>query len=441
MTATISFETIEIERLKPDPRNARTHSKKQIEQIAASITENGFVNPVLVNPELVLIAGHGRLRAARQLNLPLVPIIVVSGLSEAEERRLRIADNKIALNAGWDLDLLRSEFDDIEASGLDLAVTAFSNGELDVIRMPKLDVIEPFDPVPTEAVTKLGDIWLCDDHRIGCGDLLDCTSLSALMAGKRADAIVADSPYNTSNATHNGGKGKYRHREFKYAHGEMSVDEFTRFLTDTQAAMAANCRDGAVSFQFMDHHHAGEQIAAGDAVFGRRLNIAIWVKSNAGMGSLYRSQHEMIFVYVVGDAPHINNVELGKHGRNRTNVWNAPSVNAFGSRQDDLSLHATAKPVGLIADMILDVTARGNIVLDGFLGSGTTLLAAQRTGRRAFGLEIDAAYVDVSITRWMDVTGRQAVLESTGETFDQVRRRRDAERLTPVSEVESSNVR
>ena len=407
--ANTEYRMTEIHRIKPDPRNARTHSKQQVEQIAASIAENGFVNPIIVNPEGAIIAGHGRLRAARKLRLTTVPTIVVTGLTEAQERRLRIADNKIALNAGWDVDLLRIELADIEASGLNLDLTGFTTGEIDVLRMPKLVSEEPYDPVPVNAVTELGDIWICNGHRVGCGDLLDRVSLDALMAGARADAIVSDPPYNTSNANHNGGKGKFRHREFQYAHGEMTREQFTRFLIDTEGLMASRCRDSAVAFVFMDHHHAGEQIAAGEAVFDRRLNIAIWVKSNAGMGALYRSQHEMIFIYVAGEAQHVNNVALGKHGRNRTNVFNAPSVNAFGSRQDDLSLHATVKPTQLIADMIMDVTARGDIVLDGFLGSGTTLLAAERTDRRAFGLEIDPAYVDVGITRWMDLVGREAV--------------------------------
>jgi len=424
----IEFKEIEIHRLRPDPRNSRTHSKKQIDLIAASMTANGFVNPILINPDGVIIAGHGRLRAAKHLRLIKVPVITITGLSEAQERRLRIADNKIALGAGWDVDLLRIEMQEIKLSGLDLGLTGFSNGELDVLMAPTVQLEEQYDPVPMEAVTETGDIWICEGHRVGCGDLLDGASLDALMVDARADAIVADSPYNTNNATHNGGSGRFKHREFKYAHGEMSVSDFTRFLTDTQALMAARCRNGAVAFMFMDHHHAGEQIAAGAAAFGRRLNIAIWVKSNAGMGSLYRSQHEMIFVYVVGEEPYLNNVELGKHGRNRTNVMHAPSVNTFGSRQGDLELHPTVKPVQLIADMIMDVTARGDIVLDGFLGSGTTLLAAERTQRRAYGLEIDAAYVDVAITRWMDLTGRQAVLESSGEQFDKVKRRREAGR-------------
>ena len=284
MVATIEFRAVDTASIKPDPRNARTHSKKQIAQIAASIAENGFVNPVLVNPSMVVIAGHGRLRAARDIGISSIPAIVITGLSEAQERRLRIADNKIALNAGWDPDLLRIELADLAGCGLDLELTGFTAGEIDVLLMPKLQVDEPHDPVPTDAVTMTGDVWLCGDHRIGCGDLLDGTSLIALMAGARADAIVCDPPYNTSNATHNGGKGRFRHREFKYAHGEMSREQFTQFLTDTEGAMAAQCRDGAVAFVFMDHHHAGEQIAAGDTVFDRRLNIAIWVKSNAGMG-------------------------------------------------------------------------------------------------------------------------------------------------------------
>ena len=440
MIATTEYRTSEVGWVKPDPRNARTHSKKQVEQIAASIAENGFVNPILVNPDGLVIAGHGRLRAAGKLGLSVVPTIIVTGLSEAQERRLRIADNKIAMNAGWDPDLLRIELADIEVSGLDLSLTGFSTGEIDALQTPKLQLEEPHDPVPIDAVSRTGDIWCCGEHRIACGDLLDGTSLDALMAGALADGIVTDPPYNTSNATHNGGKGQFRHREFQYAHGEMSREQFMRFLTTTEGAMASRCRDGAVAFVFMDHHHAGEQIVAGDTVFNRRLNIAIWVKSNAGMGTLYRSQHEMIFIHVVGDKQHINNVELGRHGRNRTNVWSALSVNTFGSRQDDLSLHSAVKPTQLIADMIMDVTRRGDVVLDGFLGSGTTLLAAARTKRRAFGLEIDPAYVDVAISRWMDLVGQKAVLEATGEQFDDVKRRREAERTRATTPLQSEKL-
>lgn len=435
MAGTIDFGTTEIHRLRPDPRNARTHSKKQIDQIAASITAHGFVNPVLVNPFGVVIAGHGRLRAARKLGLTSVPTITVSGLSEAEERRLRLADNKIALNAGWDMDLLKVELAEIELSGLDVTVSGFSIPEIDVMREMKIEGRAPYDPVPRDPVTRLGDVWICGSSRICCGDVLSSVLLDALMVDERANLIMSDPPYNTSNANHNGGSGKIRHAEFAYAHGEMSKREFTEFLTNTEGAMAARCKPGALAYIFMDHHHAGEQIDAGDIAFAKRLNIAIWVKSNAGMGSFYRSQHEMIFIYVTGEDAHRNNVELGKHGRNRTNIWNYASVNTFGSRKADLELHPTVKPTKLIADAILDSTAPGDIVLDGFLGSGTTLLAAVQTKRRAFGMEIDPAYVDVALNRWIDLTGGTPVLESTGETFAEVATRRAAEKLTEVGKA------
>lgn len=427
MVGTIEYGFTQVHRLRPDKRNPRTHSKPQVQQIADSVDATGYFNPILVNAEGTVIAGHGRLRAARLLGMTAVPTITISGLSEAQERRLRIADNKIALNAGWDSELLRIELAEIEIAGLDLALTGFSIGEIDVLREIGIAGDEAVDPVPTEAVSRTGDVWLCGRHRIGCGDLLDGVSLSALMGAERADMIITDPPYNTSNATHNGGNGRIRHREFAYAHGEMSVSQFTAFLADTQGALAAHAKRSALAFVFMDHHHAGEQIAAGEIAFDQRLNIAVWVKSNAGMGSLYRSQHEMVFIYKVGDLPHRNNIELGKHGRNRSNVWHAASVNAFGSRQGDLELHPTVKPVGMIADAIMDVTAPGEIVLDGFLGSGTTLLAAERAGRRAFGLEIDPAYVDIAITRWMDLTGQEPVLEAGGEGFAEVKARRAAE--------------
>lgn len=439
MVGTIEYGFSEIHRLRPDKRNPRTHSKQQVQQIADSVTATGFFNPILKNPSGMIIAGHGRLRAAKLLGMTSVPTITIGGLSDAEERRLRIADNKIAHNAGWDTELLRIELSEIEIAGLDLSLAGFSVGEIDALRDADLGCDENIDPVPVEAVSRTGDIWLCGEHRIGCGDLLDGASLAALMGAERADAIITDPPYNTSNATHNGGNGRICHREFRYAHGEMSVSQFTAFLADTEGALAAHAKRSAIAFVFMDHHHAGEQIAAGELAFDKRLNIAIWVKSNAGMGAFYRSQHEMVFIYKVGDLPHRNNIELGKHGRNRSNVWHAASVNAFGSRQADLELHPTVKPVGMIADAIMDVTAPGEIVLDGFLGSGTSLLAAERVSRRAYGLEIDPAYVDVAITRWSEVTGQEPVLEATGETLAQVKHRREAE-LSPDKALAQESV-
>jgi len=440
MVGTTEFGYTPIHKLRPDKRNPRTHSKAQVQQIADSYEATGYFSPILIDEAGNIIAGHGRFRAAKLLGMTSVPTITIRGLTAAEKRRLQIADNKIALNAGWDDELLKLALGEIELAGLDLALTGFAAGEIDAKRSLGLVYEEPIDPVPVAAVSRNGDVWLCGEHRIGCGDLLDGVSLTALMAGERADMIVSDPPYNTSNARHNGGKGRFRHREFAYAHGEMSVAQFVAFLTDAEGAMAAHAKPSAVAYLFMDHHHAGEQIAAGEAVFHKRLNIAVWVKSNAGMGSLYRSQHEMVFIYKVGDEPHRNNVALGKHGRNRTNVWQATSVNTFGSRQGDLEIHPTVKPIQLIADAIMDVTNPGEIVLDGFLGSGTALLAAERVGRRAFGLEIDPAYVDVAIGRWMDLTGKEAVLEATGETFAEVKCRREAEDMVAPAALAGETV-
>jgi len=424
----IEFSSTNIRLIKPDIRNARTHSKKQVEQIAASIDAHGFVSPIIINPDGVIIAGHGRLLAAKRLGLQDLPTITVNGLTEAQERRLRLADNKIALNAGWDVDLLKIELEAIEIAGLDLELTGFSMGEIDVLRSINLNTDEQIFEPSTEAVTRAGDIWICGEHRIACGDLLDGVSLNALMAGEKAAGAFTDPPYKFTNVGHAGGNGRIKHREFAYASGDLSPAEFTSFLTNTLGALASVSRDGAIHFVCMDHHHAGELIEAGQQVYGKRLNIVCWVKPNGGMGSLYRSRHELIFVYRVGDAPHQNNVELGRHGRNRTNVWEYSSVNVFGGRKADLEMHPTVKSVSMVADAIKDVTKRGEIVLDGFLGSGTSLLAAVQTHRRAFGLEIDAAYVDLAITRWMALTGEEARLDGTGETFAEVAQRRDAER-------------
>lgn len=436
----IVFGHSEVRALKPYKGNARSHPDRQIKQIAASISANGFVSPILINPQGVIIAGHGRLLAAKKLGIDRVPTITVSGLSEAQERALRLADNKIAQNAVWDVDLVRVELAAIDASGLNLELTGFSVGELDTIAAATIDPDDDHVPaVPADPVSQAGDIWVCGESRVGCGDLLDSVSLVALMRSEKADAAITDPPFNQKIVGHVGGKGRIKHNEFAYASGEMSADEFTGFLRAGLGAAAAVSKEGAVHFVFMDHHHVEELGAAARAVYGARLNICVWSKSNPGMGSLYRSAHELVFVYRVGSKPHRNNVELGRHGRNRTNIWEYRSVNTFGgSRQQDLALHPTVKPTMMIADAIRDVTKHVEIVLDCFLGSGTTLLAAELTGRRCFGLEIEPGYVDVAVTRWMNMTGAEATLEETGETFSKVARRRRRERPAPQAQAEGA---
>ena len=400
--------------LKPDPRNARTHPKRQIEQLCASIRQFGFTNPVLIDEADVLIAGHGRLRAAKEVGLAEVPTILLEGLSEPQKKALRLADNKIALNAGWDLEILKLELTDLATIDIDfdLTLTGFSSGEIDVAFKAANDPGDEVIPaVPAEPRTKLGDVWVLGDHRIGCGDGRDVAFLRKVVGeGSSIDAAFLDPPYNVKINGHANAAG--RHREFAMASGEMSETAFRQFLADTLGAAKAVSRHGAVHFVCMDWRHMDDVSAAAGSIYDQLLNICVWNKSNAGMGSLYRSKHEMIFVYRVGSAPHFNAVELGMHGRNRTNVWDYPSVNSMaGSRREDLALHSTVKPVALVADALQDVTRRGELVFDMFLGSGTTLIAAERTGRRFRGCEIDPAYVDVAVERWVQLTGGTPVLE------------------------------
>jgi hypothetical protein len=400
--------------LIPDPRNARTHPKRQIEQIRTSIASFGFTNPILADPEGHIIAGHGRLQAARDMGMTEVPVITLSGLSDTQKRALRIADNKIALNAGWDLEILQVELSELASVDIDidLTLTGFSTGEIDVILTPTADPDdEIIPPVRATPRTKPGDIWILGDHRVGCGDSRDAGFLEQVIGeGARVDAAFLDPPYNVRIGGHAVAAG--RHSEFAMASGEMSEAEFRAFLTGTFGAAVRVSRDGAVHFICMDWRHMDSVSTVGAAVYSACLNLCIWNKSNAGMGSLYRSKHELVFVYRVGTAPHLNMVELGKHGRNRTNVWDYASVNSLrGSRREDLALHPTVKPTAMVADAIQDVTRRGDLVLDLFLGSGTTLMAAERTGRRFRGLDIDPSYVDVAIERWVARTGLEPRLE------------------------------
>jgi len=400
--------------LKPDPRNARTHPKRQVEQLVRSIREFGFTNPVLIDEAGVLIAGHGRLRAAKELGLSEVPTITLDGLSEAQKKALRLADNKISLSAGWDLEILKLELDEIGTLDVDfdLSLTGFSSGEIDVALKAANDPDDEIIPaVPLEPRTKPGDIWILGSHRLGCGDGRNIEFLRRVVGdGASIDAAFLDPPYNVKINGHANAAG--RHREFAMASGEMSRVEFRAFLSETLGAAAQVSRDGAAHFVCMDWRHLDDLSAAAAPIYGELLNICVWNKSNAGMGSLYRSKHEFLFVYRVGSAPHFNAVELGKHGRNRTNVWDYASVNSMaGSRREDLALHPTVKPVALVADALQDVTRRGELVFDMFSGSGTTLIAAERTGRLFRGCDIDPAYVDVAVERWSQMTGGTAVLE------------------------------
>lgn len=411
--------------LRPYANNPRTHSKKQIRQIAASIEEFGWTNPILVDAENGVIAGHGRLEAAKHLGLDEVPVLRIEHMTEAQKRAYIIADNKLAENAGWDEELLKIELGTLVELDIDVELTGFAMGEIDnllIVRDGQGEDARDALPAPDpdrEAVTAPGDLWLLGRHRIFCGDATTLESWSELMDGEGAQMVFTDPPYNVKIDGHVSGLGAVRHREFAMASGEMSPEEFTGFLETVCGNLAKISTDGAIHFVCMDWAHLHELLSAGRRVYDDLKNICVWAKTNGGMGSLYRSQHEMVAVFKAGSAPHINNVELGRHGRYRTNVWTYAGMNSFGTERDEaLAMHPTVKPVALVEDAILDCSDRGGIVVDAFLGSGTTLVAAESAGRRCYGMELDPLYVDLAIERWQRHTGGEAVNASCGLEFN-----------------------
>ena len=424
--------------LTPAARNARTHSDKQIEQIAGSIRQFGFTNPILVDDAGAIVAGHGRVEAARLLKITEVPVIRLSHLSPEELRAYALADNKLAANAGWDPEILRIELAELSAIELDfdLEITGFSTTEIDLaIGDPQDDPQDDEDPddlLPSgRCWVEQGDVWILGEHRLLCGDSRKTESYRALMGDERARMVFSDPPYNVRVDGHVGGLGSVKHNEFAMASGEMSRSEFTGFLEEVFLNQAQFSMNGAIHFQCMDWRHMGEMLEAGEAVYSELKNMCVWVKDNAGMGSFYRSHHELIFVWKVGTEPHLNTVELGKNGRYRTNVWHYPAASKTGTNSD-LAMHPTVKPVPMIMDAIKDTSKRGEIVLDAFGGSGSTLIAAEKTGRRARLIELEPKYCEVTIRRWEKLTGIEAVLESTGATFAETRARREANHALEV---------
>lgn len=429
MSTCSNIEMVAISRLKPSAGNARTHPKKQVDQIARSIKRFGFTNVILIDEQFRVLAGHARLEAARTLGMKEVPCRLLNTLSEAEKRAYILADNKIALEARWDFQILASELDELIKADFEVDLTGFAPAEIDSIlqQVDESDVrkADPADErIPdtqTQTVTSPGDLWLLGNHRLLSGDAKSAEAVAQVMQGERATMAFLDQPYNVPIAGHVSGLGRTAHREFAEASGEMRPEQFTEFLRITFERVEAACSNGAIVFACMDWRHAGEMLAAGHAVFSDLKNVCVWDKTNAGMGTFYRSKHELVFVWKVGDAPHINTFGLGDTGRYRTNVWSYAGANTFrAGREEELAMHPTVKPAALVADAIRDVSRRGDIVLDTFGGSGATLIAAQRTGRRARLVEIDPQYCDVTIRRWQQTTGKCATLASTGQSFEDV---------------------
>ncbi len=431
------IEMLPLKRLRPAKRNARTHSKKQREKLLAIIRRFGFINPIIIDEEGNVIAGHLRLEVAKLLGMTHVPVIQITYLSELEKRALALAENRIAIDAGWDRETLAAELGELAVllpeAEIEFAVTGFEIAETDIIiadqaAAPTSTADADALPAPGTSVTRPGDVWIMGKHRLYCGDALNSVSYRALLCGERAAMVFTDPPYNVSIKKHARGRSSAAFDEFAMASGEMSADQFQGFLERALTAIAENCDDGCIVYVCMDWRHVHQLLEAGGLVFSELKNIVVWVKSNGGQGSFYRSQHELICIFKKGNAAHTNSFELGQHGRSRTNVWSYAGVNSFkAGRQDELNLHPTVKPVRLVADAMLDCSSRGTIVLDPFIGSGTTIIAGESVGRRAYGIELDPRYVDVAVRRWQEFTGKDAILQSSGKTFSET----EAERGEP----------
>jgi DNA modification methylase len=432
--------------LRPDPKNPRAHTAKQVRQIARSIETFGFNVPVLVDGAGKVIAGHGRLLACRELGWDEVPTIALAHLTEAQAKAFMIADNRLTEIATWDNRLLAEQLRDlsIENLGFDLEVVGFDMGEIDLriegleSESPETDAADEIPEPLVEVVTRPGEVWQLGPHRLLCGNALEESAFAQLLDGRKAGVVFIDPPYNVRIDGHAGGLGKTHHREFAMASGEMSEAEFTAFLAQALSLLVRHAEDGSIHFVCIDWRHLGELLAAGKAAYTELKNLCVWTKDNAGMGSLYRSQHELVLVFKNGTAPHQNHVQLGQFGRTRSNVWRYPGVNSFGRKTEEgnlLALHPTVKPVALVADALKDCSSRGEVVLDTFLGSGTTLLAAERTGRICYGLEIDPRYVDTAVRRWQTATGQQATLAGSDQTFDALQVERGAVRPPPPAQA------
>jgi len=437
----LAIEYRSIASLRLNPANARLHDARQIRQIAKSIEVFGFNVPVLIDARGQLIAGHGRVMAARLLGMTEVPTISLEHLSEAQIRAYMIADNRLTENSVWDDRLLAEQFKALSALDLDFSVeiTGFETSEIDLIieglapaghgKADPADTIPDSDSRPQ--VTQVDDCWILNRHRVFCGDARNKTVYRALMRGRRARMVFADPPYNDRIDGYVTGFGRIHHPEFAVASGEMNSPEFTEFLRTICDQLARNSVDGALQFLCMDWRHTEELLSAVRSVYSEFKNLCVWVKDCGGQGSLYRSQHELVFVFKTGKKAHQNNVRLGQYGRYRTNIWSYPRVNSLSRSTDEgylAALHPTIKPVQLIADAILDCSSRGDVVLDPFLGSGTSVIAAERTGRVCFGIELEPRYIDTVVRRWQAYTGESALQESTGRSFNEIEEEKNERR-------------
>lgn len=440
MANILTVEYTDLNSLKAYANNAKIHDEPQLQALAASIKQFGFNSPILIDENNEIIAGHGRFEAAKIIDLTEVPVIRLNHLSEIQKRAYRLADNKINELGGWNENTLKLELAELETlcDDFDITITGFDTVELDVLlgdsqkehKISEALNAEPYVP-ENEIVTKPGDVWLLGKHRIICGNSLDEATFSKLMNGKKACMVLQDPPFNVKIQGHVGGSGKIKHKEFAFASGEMTDEQFIQFLETNFKLCAKFSQSGSLHYNFMDWRHSMHILAAAQKSFDLFINLCVWNKGTGSLGSLYRSQHELCFIFKNGKESHINNVELGKNGRYRTNVWNYPGVNSFGRHKKDLKMHPTVKPVEMLYDAILDVTKRGDLILDTFLGSGSTLIAAEKAHRICYGIEFEPLYVDTAIRRFQELFKIDTVRENDGKTYNEL--------LTELQNMEVTN--
>lgn len=438
----LQIEYVPTSSVEPYGKTLRPIRPKHLAAVVGSLRTFGFVAPIVIDDDNVVVDGHALVLAAERLGIDQVPVVRVGHLSPEMIKACRVALNKLSEGGCWDETAIKLEMIEIAPilveHDIEIETLGYSVAEFDLM-MTGADEPDVSDEgeetdLSSTAVSKDGDLWMLGGHRLLCGNALDEEAFVRVMAGEKARLTFTDPPYNLKVDGVISGLGKVKHREFAMASGEMSRAEFVSFLGAYMINCAEHSVDGAVHFACMDWRHFLELIMAGEAAFDKFLNLVVWNKTNAGMGSMYRSQHELVGVFKSGTAPHTNTFGLGDTGRYRTNVWTVAGANTFRrGRDQDLADHPTVKPTTLVMDAIKDVSHRGEVVLDCFCGSGTTILAAENTGRLCRGIELDPIYVDVAVKRWQKLTGKIATLEGDGRSFEDVS-------LTRLLPLEASDV-
>ena len=430
----LQVRSVSIARLKPFSRQVRQYNAIQIRKLAKSVYSFGVVLPILIDEADRVVGGWALVLAAQRLGLTEIPAITVTDLSESELRALRLALNRLSEDGAWDKQELAFELKELVDLGFEIDLTGFEIAEIDLIieehgdnldreQSPEDAVLEPDRDEP--AVTQLGDLWRLGRHLLLCGDAREPASYHALLGGEEPRLVFTDPPYNVPILGHASGLGRIKHADFAMAAGEMTEEDYVEFLQGVLNCMGEVLVNGGIAFLCIDWRHVEQAIRASKLAQLALKNICVWVKTNGGMGTFYRSRHEFVLVLKNGDGPHVNSFGLGDTGRYRTNVWEYAGANAFGQgRLEELAMHPTVKPTALVADAIKDCSRRREFVLDPFAGSGTTIIAAEKAGRHARAIEIDPHYCDVIVRRWQAYTGKSATHVVAGLRLDEVEAQR-----------------